>query len=145
MNLQPLGDRLIVSVLEEEETTASGISPSRTPAEVATPFPPRKRSQTGKVWPRMQASPPAIPTSSWYGPPGLIAAAKAKAIRTAANPFKASRAKTRYPHRLPRTRSTLVAPIFPLPCFRMSIPRVRLMSNPFGQDPSRYPIAATQR
>ena len=25
MNLQPLGDRLIVSVLEEEETTASGI------------------------------------------------------------------------------------------------------------------------
>ncbi|MDX6452542.1 MAG: Chaperonin 10 Kd subunit, partial [Gaiellaceae bacterium] len=25
MNLQPLGDRLIVSVLEEEETTVSGI------------------------------------------------------------------------------------------------------------------------
>ena len=25
MNLQPLGDRLIVEVLEEEETTASGI------------------------------------------------------------------------------------------------------------------------
>src|SRR5690348_15036905 len=40
MNLQPLGDRLIVEVLEEEETTASGI---------VLPDTAREKPQRGKV------------------------------------------------------------------------------------------------
>ena len=31
--------------------TANGMSPMSAPAEVATPFPPLKRSQTGNEWP----------------------------------------------------------------------------------------------
>ena len=40
MNLQPLGDRLIVEVLEEEETTGSGI---------VLPDTAREKSQRGRV------------------------------------------------------------------------------------------------
>jgi chaperonin GroES len=40
MNLQPLGDRLIVKVLEEEETTASGI---------VLPDTAKEKPQKGKV------------------------------------------------------------------------------------------------
>ncbi len=40
MNLQPLGDRLIVEVLEEEETTASGI---------VLPDTAKEKPQRGKV------------------------------------------------------------------------------------------------
>lgn len=40
MNLQPLGDRLIVSVLEEEETTVSGI---------VLPDTAKEKPQRGKV------------------------------------------------------------------------------------------------
>src|ERR1043165_7209971 len=40
MNLKPLGDRLIVQAIEEEETTASGIAPPDTAKE---------KPQKGKV------------------------------------------------------------------------------------------------
>ena len=46
MNLQPLGDRLIVEVLEEEETTVSGI---------VLPDTAKEKPQRGRSWPSARA------------------------------------------------------------------------------------------
>ena len=64
--------------------------------------------------------------------PGLLAA-----LVPAATPFAASSAKTNAPGRLPSTRSTFVAPMFPLPAWRMSMPCASPTSHPNGIDPSR--------
>jgi hypothetical protein len=60
-----------VNQTTKTDTTAIGINAKRTPAEVATPFPPRNQSQIGKVWPRTQAIPAAIPTSTLSGADGI--------------------------------------------------------------------------
>ena len=44
--------------------SASGVSPSMTPAAVATPLPPRKRTKTENTWPRIAAMPQAS-AKSW--------------------------------------------------------------------------------
>src|SRR5205823_12608629 len=44
------------------QSAARGASASVTPRPVATPLPPRKRSQTGKQWPTTAATPQAAPS-----------------------------------------------------------------------------------
>jgi hypothetical protein len=58
---------------------------------------------------------------------------------TAAKPLSASRIRVRTPNS-GDDRATFVAPIFPLPAFRISSPRNELTRmNPNGIDPRRYP------
>src|SRR5512133_3289958 len=52
-------------------------------------------------------------------------------------PFSASRSRHGIPKFFPRTRNTLVAPMLPEPCWRMSIPRDLAMSRPKGMEPRR--------
>ena len=56
---------------------------------------------------------------------------------TASQPFNASASSTAMPAGLPRMRSTLVAPILPLPTVRMSMPRALATRKPVGMEPSR--------
>ena len=107
------------------------------------PLPPRKRSQTGKLWPKMQATPATMATSvvvctnaacgSGYGgksprenPKALdrnaVSRPSEAPARAASHPFSVSHPKTKDPGPLPNTRTTFVAPMFPLPCWRMSTP-----------------------
>src|SRR5947208_2065405 len=65
-----------------------GRSTATTPNPVATPLPPRNRSQTGNRWPRNAASPAATPA-------GVPKAAAITAVGTV--PLRKSRAKTTTP------------------------------------------------
>ncbi len=75
-----------------------------TPAAVATPLPPRKRSHTGNTWPTNAATPTMARISS--------EAPSNRAASTAAQPLPESPTTVRSAAmRLPE-RSTLVAPMF---------------------------------
>ena len=56
---------------------------------------------------------------------------------TAATPFSTSSTKTGSPQRQPHTRQTFVAPMLPLPCWRMSTPLHFAASRPNGTEPSK--------
>ncbi len=90
----------------------AGSSAARTPAEVATPLPPLKPSQGVKLWPRIAARAAATKTIS--------ESEKRARITTGRNPFRKSSRNASEPHPFPKTRQTLVAPMFPLPRFRRS-------------------------
>ena len=95
--------------------TAFGVSRKKEPRPVATPLPPRKRSQIGNMWPLTAAS---AATNATVRLPGQSAIA----IPTAASPFTTSRTSVRTPS-FGDVRATFVAPIFPLPVVRTSAPR----------------------
>src|SRR5437899_6432459 len=113
-------------------TIASAHSAPNLPAAVATPLPPRNLNQTGKQCPSNAKNPAMTmaPASPWITRP---------ASDTASHPLPASNAKVSTPGNGPATRTTFVAPIFPLPVLRTSAPPKSLASiSPNGIDPSRY-------
>ena len=101
---------------------------------VATPLPPLKRSQTGKLWPITAANPATRPAS------------QGARARTATAPLPPSSTTVAAARALLPVRSTLVAPMLPEPSRRISpSPAVRVSTRPKGMEPSRYPAAAARR
>src|SRR3954464_12193839 len=72
---------------------AAGMSAKITPIDVATPLPPRKPNQTGKLCPRTHATPPIIATS-WIESEEPARVEIVWATTTAITPFKRSIRKT---------------------------------------------------
>ena len=110
----------------QTKTRQSIIQPIAAP--VAIPFPPLKLWKTGKQCPVMLAIPPRhIPTSP----------RSARPISMAASAFKKSNNNVAIPAAQPNTRVILVAPAFPLPSLRISLPisRERIMEK--LREPSR--------
>lgn len=64
---------------------------------------------------------------------------------TGSSPFRKSKTNTTIPYGFPTTRKTLVAPIFPEPCFRISIPFSLATSKPKGIDPARKPAKGRRK
>ena len=92
-----------------------GATPRNAPPVVATILPPfRKRRKRGRKWPSIAAAPVSTPTP-W---PAIFVATSA-----GTKPLAVSRKTAGRPSRRPCTRQTFVAPMFPLPCVRMSSPR----------------------
>ena len=119
-----------VSQIAAKASAIQKFTPIRMPRKVATPLPPRKRSQTGKRWPR-KAPRPAI-SPAW----GLRKMAAASS--TATVPFSMSPASVAAASFLLPVRSTLVAPILPEPMPRRSGPPVAFVRMiPNGIEPSR--------
>ena len=112
------------------QAAASGESASATPSPVATPLPPRKPSHTGKQWPITAPTPHA-------------AAAQGSArVRSASSagrkPLRASSSSVTSAAVRPAARATLVAPMFPDPTVRTSLPEaMRATSRPNGAEPAR--------
>src|SRR5262245_52165913 len=90
------------------------------------------------MWPRNVHS--ATPTRSALGRPNAsCASAGSKPLAaTGTAPLAKSSTKTRIPYLRPRTRPTFVAPMLPLPAWKMSTPRARAMRYPNGIAPIRY-------
>ena len=107
------------------------------PKPVAMPLPPLNPIYTGQLCPITADAPPAIcPQATISGDELKIGHASA----TATAPFAMSAKNTRMPALTPIVRITLVIPILPLPCSRISIPRVSLLiMKPTGIEPMRYP------
>src|ERR1043166_2889362 len=121
-------------------SSAPGTSARRKPAEVAIPLPPLKWSQHVKLCPRIAPRPAQIRNHSRAGPsvsmPNHVETNVASNT-TAIQPFKTSTTSTRKPAALPNDLETLVAPIFPLPTLRISIPRALARRKPEGTDPRK--------
>ena len=97
------------------------------------PFPPLNPSQTGNMCPITAAMAAAIIQRAL-----LLPSAQRLAIRTAAYPFAASSSKVRRPAPSPALRATFAAPIFPLPCSRISSPSPAFtIRKPNGIEPSK--------
>ncbi len=111
-------------------TTPTGhAAASSRPSPVATPLPPRKRSQTGNTWP---TTAPAPANSAASGP------ISRSMISTGSAPLPASSSSVAAARPLRPVRSTLVAPILPEPIARRSpAPASRVSSSPNGIDPSK--------
>ena len=62
------------------------------------------------------------------------------AINNGIKPFKASNINTKIPNLAPITLNTLVAPVFLLPSFLISIPFKFATYNPLGRLPNKYEI-----
>src|SRR5690606_23565383 len=75
---------------------------------------------------------------------GSCTAARPATSVTATNPLQKSRKKTPNPNLRPSTRPTLVAPILPLPCSRISIPFHFPTNSPNGTEPSTYAPITSQ-
>src|SRR3989339_2145132 len=88
---------------------SAAVSPSSTPALVATPFPPLKFIKHVQLCPHTAAIAAAIRPST----PGLSQPAT---TTTGTKPLSISMIRTAVPGFLPNTRKTFVAPIFPEPC-----------------------------
>src|SRR5208282_5545378 len=93
---------------------AIGETTRKTPKPVATPLPPRNLSQTGNMWPRT-AQRAANASAVRKGTEGIQSEASQAPSQTAAQPLRTSRIKVAAPRPLPPARSTLVAPMLPLP------------------------------
>ena len=114
----------------------------KTPKPVATPLPPRKRSQTGNMWPST-AQRAASASRVRSGTDGHEQRAEQRAQPDGGAAFEQSRRNVAAPRPLPPERSTLVAPMLPLPTERMSWWRkMRTSRYPVGMDPSRYAATA---
>src|SRR6267154_3277513 len=110
---------------------ARGARASVTPRPVATPLPPRKRSQTGKQWPTTAATPQAAPRDD--------ESADFEAKKAGKKPFRASSSSVETAAVRPAARATLVAPMFPDPIARTSRPEASFaMKRPNGIEPARY-------
>src|SRR4051812_18572445 len=81
-------------------SAASGASASATPRPVATPLPPRKRSQTGKQCPTTAATPQAAPSD--------LESADFAAKKAGKNPFRASSTSVASAAVRPAARATFV-------------------------------------
>ena len=108
---------------------AIGASTAKAPLAVATPLPPRKRSQIGATWPTTEA------TAASATAPSL--ACVRRASQTATAPFAASASATSRPMAGVVARSALVAPTLPLPTRRRSrCAQRRTTSHAIGIEPS---------
>ena len=108
---------------------AAGASTRQLPSAVATPFPPEKRRKTEKIWPRGAARTAAGTEIA------LVPNARASATATA--PLPTSAMSVTSPAVFPAARVTFVAPMFPLPTARTSIPTSQPTTTPVGTDPIR--------
>src|ERR1043166_811143 len=132
---------------------AIGANTRNTPTPVATPFPPRNLSHTGKIWPTITAMAAAVTHQYVFSVrppnPALAATVEPKiilAIRTAAAPFIASSTSVRTPADFPARRETFVAPVPPDPVSLTSAPLVaRTIKYPNGIEPSRYATITISR
>jgi hypothetical protein len=109
--------RRLLAVLRRARAVRWRTSASIVPAPTATPFPPLKPRKSGYMCPTTAAAAASTQTSSL--------SETLRAMRTAATPFPMSSAITSTPILRPRTRITFVAPVFPEPARRRSIPRRR--------------------
>lgn len=107
-------------------TVSTGAIPSIAPNPVATPFPPLPRRYTGYICPSTHA----LATQTHHhitAPPGSAPHSTTPCTTPAPSvgntPFNISNPRHNRPTRFPSTRPTFVAPIFPDPCSRTSIPR----------------------
>src|ERR1700732_4175721 len=125
---------------------ALGNKTQNTPSAVATPLPPLKRSQTGNTWPitaksaaqdikrkvKTQGNATKLPQRLYLEP------ARRAANQTAKAPLMASSANVAIPSPFAPERATLVAPMLPLPVWRISSPRkTRTSTYPKGIEPNR--------
>ena len=108
-----------------------GTKAAAAPALVATPLPPLNLSHTGKLWPTTAAM---AESTAVTGP----AASRCIPRATGAYPFAKSSRKASTPNTGPHVRSTLVAPMLPLPSFLTSLPAANPSSRPNGIEPRRY-------
>src|SRR5690349_24772923 len=105
--------------------TAHGTRARNAPSPVATPLPPRKRRNTGQQLPATAATAPA---EAAHG-----AEPNARAALIARYPFAMSPSRVTTAGPTPSVRSTLVAPMVPLPLRRMSAaPAARATRKPIG-------------
>ncbi len=105
----------IITNTSNAARSGSGVRYRKAPMKLATAFPPWNCRNTGKAWPPITASAAALDQN---GDPSVISAA----IQTAAKPFAISSRSVATATARPLERSTLVAPIFPLPTVRTSLP-----------------------
>src|SRR6266700_2949000 len=119
-------------------TMPLGVSIKNDPSPVATPFPPLKRSHSGKICPAAAAKPATKGIMGWPGK-------RTEAAHTAPNPFMASSNSVTTPS-AGDIRATFVAPMLPLPVVRTSAPRqARTSKYPKGMEPKEYPMATVIR
>src|SRR5262245_34999691 len=97
----------VITKTTEAITSASGASTANAPAAVATPFPPRNRSQTGYTCPTTEANAATTAVTRL--------ADNTCAINTATVPFTPSSTIARTAALTPEVRSTFEAPTLPLP------------------------------
>ena len=112
---------------------ANGAGINNVPRQVATPLPlglkPRKR---GYICPQTAAT-AVMAVNHRHG-----AVSTRIAPMIGRRPLKISHSRTTTAHHVPAARRTLVAPILPLPIWRMSVLKIqRTMIKPKGMDPSR--------
>src|SRR5262245_3059015 len=104
--------QILITKTAQAIASAMGETTAKTPAAVATPFPPRNRSHTGYTWPTTDATPATI---------GVAALTASRwATSTATAPFTASRHIATTAGRTPSVRNRLDAPTLPLPTRRKS-------------------------
>ncbi len=103
-----------------------GFKQSNTPAAVATPLPPLNRSHTGYM----------CPITAAIAAKFIMLGSYKRAMYTAMTPLEKSSKRVSKPKSLPPTRSKLVAPIFPDPEERTSMPLNFPIKRPNGMLPN---------
>ena len=97
-----------------------GEKPSKTPALVATAFPPLNPAKIGKVCPKTAKRPKTI---------GEIPEFKESRKENGQSSFKKSIVKTMIPAFFPKIRKVLVVPVLPEPCSRKLIWKKRFSQS----------------
>ena len=108
---------------------ACGARPRNTPRPVATPLPPENPRKGEKRCPSSAAT--AVQTSA------VSPRFRKRTATTGTQPLATSPSKVSRPAFVPALRATLVAPILPLPAWRIATPRRRAMSTPVGIEPHK--------
>ena len=117
---------------------AMGDKTNNPPQPEAIPLPPLNRINTGQLWPNTTARAAAAST------PGE--SKKIRATTTASTALPISRNSTTTATGVPTVRWTLVIPMLPLPCSRMSTLPANLPAiSPKGTEPNRYAIGTSIR
>jgi hypothetical protein len=96
--------------------------PSKTPKVVATPLPPLKFRNIVQLWPAIHPNPMMIRSSAGSKRWGDFVSARSPKRITVTRPLRMSRIKTIMPVFLPSRREAFVAPTFPDPNVRISMP-----------------------
>jgi len=96
-------------------------SPSKTPQVVDMPLPPLNRKNTVQLCPDIQLK-PKIKRNASFGISKDLAKTKSPKKNTATKPLRISRTNTVIPGPMPKTRRAFVAPTFPEPSLRISMP-----------------------
>jgi len=105
--------RATTAKVTRPDTAATGRMGRNAPAPVATPLPPLKESHTGYMCPVTAITAAAA---------AAVGPAMRRASHVASEPLRKSSAKAVRPAARPALRMTFVAPTFPLPTVRTSIP-----------------------